>query len=60
MLGIIDILCRGVLYFLVLVFRLYSVWNLPISLRLRLFSLRKVYDICWGLLILCVMVYCIS
>ena len=30
MLGIIEILCRGVLYFLVLEFRPYSVWDLPI------------------------------
>ena len=31
---IIDILCRGVLYFLLLGFRLYSVLDLPIVLRL--------------------------
>ena len=36
-LGIIDVLCRGVLYFLVLGSRLYSVCELPIFSRLRLF-----------------------
>ena len=44
MLGIIDILChgdRGVLYFLVLEFRLYSVWELPIFFRLRYFLFKK-------------------
>ena len=68
MLGIIDILCRGVLYFLLLKFRLYSVWDLPMFLRLQLVSFRKVqdlcwgkvHDVCWGLLILCVVVYYIS
>ena len=57
MLGIIDILCRGVLYLKLLKFRLYSVWDLPMFLRLQLFSFRKVHDVCWGLLILCVVVY---
>ena len=48
MLGIIDILCRGVLPFLLLEF------------RLQLVSFSKVHDVCWGLLILCVVVYYIS
>ena len=60
MLGIIDILCRGVLYFLLLKFRLCSVWDLPMFLRLQLVSFRKVHDLCWGLLIFCVVVYYIS
>ena len=38
MLGIIDILCRGVLHFLLLEFRLYFVWDLPTFLRLQLVS----------------------
>ena len=45
MLGIIDILCRGGSYFQILGFRLCSVWDLPIFLRLRLFWLRKVHDV---------------
>ena len=57
MLGILDILCRGVLPFLLLGFRLYSVWELPVFLRLRLVLLRKVHDVCWGLWIFCVVVY---
>ena len=57
MLGIIDILCRGVLPFLLLEFRLNFVWDLPMFLRLQLVSFRKVHDLCWGLLILCVVVY---
>ena len=58
--GIIDILCRGVSCLLLLGFRLHSVWDLPIFLGLRLFLLRKVHDVCGGLLIFCVVVYCIS
>ena len=54
MLGIIDTLCRGVLHFLLLGVRLYSVWDLPMFLRLQLVSFRKVHDLCWGLLIFCV------
>ena len=38
MLGIIDILCRGVLHFLLLEFLLYFVWDLPMFLRLQLVS----------------------
>ena len=57
MLGIIDILCRGVSYLFVLGFRLHSVWDWPIFLGLRLFLLRKVHDVCGGLLVFCVVVY---
>ena len=53
LLGIIDIL-----HFLVLGFRLYSVWELPINSRPRhfLFEKRMTYDVRWGLLIFCVAV----
>ena len=51
MLGSFDILCGGVLYLLVLGCRLHSVWDVPIFLGLRLFLLRKVHDVFWGLLI---------
>ena len=60
MLGIIHTLCRGVLYFLLLGYRLYSVWDLPIFFRLRLVSLRVVHDVSRGLLIFSVVVYYIS
>ena len=41
MLGIIDILCRGVLYFLFLKFRLYSVWDVPILFKAAIGFVQK-------------------
>ena len=39
--GLLTFLCRGELHFLLPGFRRYSVWELPIFLRLRLFFVKK-------------------
>ena len=67
MLGIIDILCRGDFIFpssgslaIFCVGFIYLFKAATVFLRLRVFLLREVHDVCWGLLIFCVVVYYIS